>query len=100
MEWNVVVDEINHNRIKVYNIFRHRSFNEEICEALQRAEDVESFAEEARRILMYYFWAKCEWEITISSWPYRDEITTKVDVYWQVMNNWRRFVEYVWSFKK
>lgn len=66
---------------------------------LKKSDDIHSFSDEVRRSLLYYFWCKYEWEITISSFPSKEKNTVKVDVYWQVMNNWDRFIEYVWSFK-
>ena len=61
----------------------------------------EAFAEALRRSLMYYFWSKCEWEVLISPWcGSKKNETIKVDVYWQVMNNWDHFLDYVWNAKR
>lgn len=50
---------------------------------------------------MYYYWAKCEWEVIISPWiAQHNDNEIKVDVYWQVMNNWDIFLDYVWNNKK
>ena len=79
---------------------------------------------------MYYFWCKCEWETVITSWPphitmkeldrlntereketekynrepyclyVEPDISEKIDVYQQVMNNFDIFVDYVWGFKE
>lgn len=47
---------------------------------------------------MYYMWSKCEYEIILSPWTGRaDDI--KIDVYDQIMMNFDKFVDYVWSFK-
>lgn len=46
--------------------------------------------------MKYYFWSKCEWEIIICPWVGKaDDI--KIDVYDQLMLNWDKFVDYVWS---
>ena len=45
---------------------------------------------------------KCEYEVLISPRPYnpeRDKMT-KVDVYWQIRNNWDAFIAYVWEHRK
>ena len=74
----------------------------------------------------YFFWAKIEWEISITAWPPyigKDEINRiiseyhinrlpeqalperisvkalkcqKIDVYKQLRANWERFSEYMW----
>lgn len=60
----------------------------------------DEFAEALRRSLMYYFWSKCEWEVLISPWcGSKKDKAIKVDVYWQVMNNWEIFLDYVWYSK-
>ena len=50
---------------------------------------------------MYYFWAKCEWEVLIKPWVGGKGVEDKkVDVCWQIMNNWDAFVDYVWNNRK
>lgn len=50
---------------------------------------------------MYYFWSKCEWEVLISPWVGgNDDEEIKVDVAWQIMNNWDVFVDYTWNNRK
>ena len=46
---------------------------------------------------MYYFWSKCEWETIIYPWVGDDKAAKKIDVFWQLENNWNRFVEYLWE---
>ena len=51
--------------------------------------------------VMYYFWAKCEWEVLITPWVGGKGVEDKkVDVCWQIMNNWDVFVDYVWNNRK
>ena len=49
-------------------------------------------------LLLYYFWAKSEWEIIISAWI-RADVTKpiKIDVFDQVMMNWEQFCKYTWD---
>ena len=49
---------------------------------------------------MYYFWSKCEWEVLISPWVGGNDEEIKVDVAWQIMNNWDVFVDYTWNNRK
>ena len=99
LEWNVYVEDVNAQKIVVYNIFRHTFFVRDCKKALkEHKEDKDSFLEEVRKELMYYFWSKCEWEIILSDFPpsgrFKEE---KVDVYDQVRLNWKVFSEYLWN---
>lgn len=62
----------------------------------------EQLAERIRTILMYRFWAKCEWEMVIIDFPYRDTIKDsrplKVDVYDQLKPNMDLIVDLVWNY--
>lgn len=129
LKWYVYECKFNSNKIKVYNIFDHCSFNADVVKYLKKYKDKEEFAEKLKGSLMYYFWSKCEWEIILSSWPtyisvdelnrlneeseeikekYKREprrlnvnleTKQKIDVYSQVMNNWDVFLDYVWNSK-
>lgn len=86
------------------------------------------FAETIRSYLQYSYWSKCEYETIITSWPpyideeelnrlikerdeqiangnkfFREDVSLetgyKIDIYTQVMLNWDRFIDYLWSNK-
>ena len=98
--WNVIYHSVNEDKIKTFNVFNHGGFRENLKKLYKKYPEKEEFAEELRRSLMYYFWCKCEWEIIIGPWcGSRDTKEIKVDVYWQVMNNWEIFLDYVWNAK-
>ena len=98
MQWNVFYHDVNKDKITTLDIFKHGGFRRDVEKALQEHDSFEEFAEELRRTLFYYFWAKCEYEIIILPWCGSKETTgKKVDVYTQVMNNWGVFLNYVWS---
>ena len=100
LEWNVYVSNFNDKRIETHNVFENHRFMTDLRKAARKYRDRERdlFEEQMRRDLMYYYWSKCEWEIVISHWPQRaDARDEKVDVYDQVMMNWDRFRDYVWS---
>ena len=92
-------------------------------------EDRKLFEERVRRSLSYYYWAKAEWEVIITSWPpyveseeidrlvkerkecqdkwgyfYRTDVRTniaeKIDVFDQVRMNWNVFIDYLWNNRK
>lgn len=99
MQWNVYVGDFNGRNIKVYNIFNHSGFAEDVKKIYKKyKDDFEVFSEAIRRSLSYYFWSKCEWEVIVSHWPPREDFRDeKIDVYSQVMLNWDVFIKYVWE---
>lgn len=102
MEWNVYYFDINKKKIEVFNIFDHCSFLKWIKKDLKNIKDKDEFAKALKSNLMYYYWAKAEWEVIIAPWVGgdRDKCAEKIDVYDQVMLNWDTFVDYVWCNKK
>lgn len=100
LTWNVIYHSVNEDRIKTFNIFDHGGFHEDLKKLYRKYPAKEEFAEELRKSLGYYFRSKCEWEIIIGPWcGGRNTEEIKVDVYWQVMNNWETFVDYIWNAK-
>lgn len=79
-------------------MFNHGSFKNEVNKILKEKLSKEVFFEKLRREVMYYFWSKCEYEIILSPWTGRAD-NIKMDIYDQIMMNWDKFVDYVWSFK-
>lgn len=101
LEWNVIVHDINQDRIRVYNVFSHSGFVNDITKYVKQRKTREEFSELVRKSLMYYFWSKCEWEILIKPLcGSRNNDEEKVDVYWQIMTNWERFIDYLWENRK
>lgn len=101
MKWNVIYYDINSKKIEVFNIFDHVRFNSNVIKYLNTYDNKDKFAEKLKSSLMYFFWSKSEWEILISPWlASKTDKEIKVDVYWQVMNNWEVFVDYVWGHKE
>lgn len=98
--WNVIYHNLNGQRIETFNVFKHGGFVADVEKALKRCATKEEFAEPLRRSLSYYYRSKTEWEVIITPWcGGRDTRDIKIDVYWQIMNNWEIFLEYVWSAK-
>ena len=100
MHWFVYRENFNQRKIEPYDIFNHHSFNEDIKDIYKKnKDDFDSFSEQVKRSLMYYFWSKCEWEVIISDWPpsTKEKVEEKVDAYDQVMLNWDIFIKYVWE---
>lgn len=51
---------------------------------------------ELRNKCMYFFWAKCEYEVVVTGWPNTD-IEKKIDVYLQLAANWDVFKQLVFE---
>ena len=127
MTWNVFIHNPNSREIEEYNVFNHGSFYAEVKKLKKEINSEIEFSEELRRVVMYYFWSKYEWETVITTWPpyidmkelnrlneekdecwctherypiclnVRLETGDKIDVYRQLMLNWKAFVNYVWN---
>ena len=123
LEWNVFRYDCNTKKIVTYNVFNHSSF---LANVQKLRKDKDTFSEQLRREVQYYFWSKSEHEIVIASWPVyisKDEyeritkeltaienrdrgfrvvnvsptVGSKIDIYEQLMLNWDNFVEYTWN---
>lgn len=93
--WNVFYHNSNTKKIEFFNIFDHWKFREDVEKALKKSRTREALEKEVRSLLFYYFGSKYEWEVLITTFPANDDKTIKVDVYWQVINNFDRFVDYI-----
>ena len=99
MIWNVLRFNQTTRQIEVYNIFNHGYFYDDL---LQLKKDFKknpklNLKEEIRKLLMYYFWYKAEWEIVISPWcgEHNKSNSVKIDVHDQVIYNFDIFYDYV-----
>lgn len=101
LKWNVYYYDFTQNQIKILNIFNHSRFVDDICKNLKKNLEKEKFIVQLRNDLFYYFGAKVEYEVVISSLSFgtRNTDERKVDVFEQVINNWDIFVNYVWDVK-
>lgn len=99
IKWYVYYHDSNAQKIIKWNVFNHGKFREEVNKLLNTKLNKKEFSEKLRKELMFYMWSKCEYEIIISPWTGQIE-NIKVDVYDQIMMNWDRFVDYVWSFRE
>jgi hypothetical protein len=95
MVWNVFYHNTNSKKIEFFNIFNHWRFREAVEKALKKSKSREELEQKVRSELFYFFNSKFEWETLITSFPEDVNKTIKVDVYWQVINNFDRFIDYV-----
>lgn len=101
IRWNVFYHNCNSRSIETFNVFEHGSFREYVKKAAKKYQNKEDFAKQLRSEVMYYFWSKCEWEVLVTPWiSPRESEKKKIDVCWQIMNNWDVFVDYTWANRK
>lgn len=126
LTWNVFIEDCNKKQIVVYNVL-NRVIVEEIINRTLGINDKDKFAEEVKSVIMYYYWARSEWEVVITDWPphitneelnklnleqeqhyqqsgsyaysniFSPAVGKKVDVYDQVNLNWNIFIDYLWN---
>ena len=100
MEWYVLNYNFNLKKIEPINIFNYGNLLEEIKEIykeyIERKEDIEFFENKINSQLLYYFWSKREYEISVGDLFEKDlEKYEKIDVYYQVKMNFKVFIEYL-----
>lgn len=107
--WKVFTIDFSDDTAKQTDIFQHGRFVDDLGKVAKEYDknlkggvsEIEArakFDEQVRCNLLYFFWAKFEWEILIVPLITRGEsIECKVDVYTQVMQNWDVFREYVFA---
>ena len=102
LSWNCYYQNFNSREIETVDIFRHSAFLDDCIKAAKKYKDnKEVFVDAVRGSLMYYFWSKCEWEIQLTTWPYRDgDDMKKIDVFEQIALNWDQFADYIWDHRK
>lgn len=99
LEWYVFTEGFNSREIEKHNVFNHYRFLNDLKKLARKFRDREreQFEEAMRKDLMYYYWSKCEWEVVIGGFIGKADKSLKVDVYEQVMLNWKPFCDYVWE---
>lgn len=101
LEWFVIRFDQNKEKMYDYNIFQHRSFCEIVKNTFELYKnDPVAFKDNLRKCVLYFFWAKCEYEIILSEWPPRGDgknRSEKIDIYKQVVKNFALFADYVWT---
>lgn len=94
LKWLVILPNQTYNILE-YNVFNNLNFISGLMDLKARFKKDNSInlKEEVRRLLMYSFWSKAEYEIMVNALFEREE--HKIDVYTQVMLNFDIFYEYL-----
>lgn len=100
MEWYVLNYNFNLKKIEPINIFNYGNLLEEIKEIykeyIERKEDIKFFENKINSQLLYYFWSRREYEISVGDLFEKDlEKYEKIDVYYQIKMNFKAFIEYL-----
>jgi hypothetical protein len=126
MTYYVYIENFNTKKIEKYNVL-NEGIIKEIKEQTKGFTNKTHFAEVVNNIMRYYFWARSEYEVVLTSWPsyitseeldrlneeskkYQKEygkralrqpvnltVEEKIDIYDQVKMNWNIFIDYVWE---
>lgn len=95
LQWNVFRHDSSGNQIETFNIFDHGGFLRDVRETAKTIFEYDEFVKTVRSNLMYHFWTKCEYEVSIRPIVSDHKNThKKVDVFTQVWNNKDAFVWY------
>lgn len=101
LKWMVFVRDMNSDKILEFNIFKHGRFLNDTKKAIKEVATKEELAEKMKRVLQYYYWSKCEFEIRIMEpFPREESVGRKVDIYEQVKLNYDVFINYLWETAK
>ena len=95
--WNVIREDINAQRIGIFNVFEHSCFMRDVQILLRNCGTKAEFSDRLLKTVKYYFWGKSQFEVLVH--PLIEcgtDIGRKIDPAWQLMNNWDIFVDYVW----
>lgn len=100
LEWYVYVEDINKRKIEPFNVFDSGRFYKCLLALKKEMKkdnvDFDYFSSQLDKDAKYCFWAKCEYEIYLSSMFTHDDFK-KVDVYAQLQLNWDKFARYVYD---
>ena len=84
--FNVICFNVNSNKMEEYNIIPHLKNCYNSKKKSERPKTFEEFKSFIISESMYQWWARCEYEIIISSWP-TCNCEEKWDIYQQIMIN-------------
>lgn len=96
LQWYVLNYDFNKRKIEYYNIFNHSYFIKCIQDLLDNFTTMENFIVELDKKLMYCFWSKREFEISIGD-AFETDINqyVKFDVYSQIKPNITILAKYI-----
>lgn len=94
--WLVWIWDFNHDRLEEYDVMPYFLEEYKALKKKDRPVDLEELSEWLDNAASYRFWAKCEYEMIVHSWPELKN-DMKVDVYDQLRLNWDVFVKFFYD---
>ena len=96
LEWYVLNYDFNHKKLENFNIFRSYRFTKGVEDLLNHYTTFDEFVEDLEKELMYAFWSKREYEISVGD-AFETDLNKykKIDVYSQVKPNVRILAKYI-----
>lgn len=96
LKWYVLNYNFNEKKVENFNIFRSVRFIEGVQDLLDNYITFEDFVEKLDRKLMYSFWSKREYEISVGDAFETDlDKYEKIDIYSQVKPNVKILAKYI-----
>lgn len=92
LEWNVLIEDFNTHKIRLYNIFGTYFIEDLKKEKIESLEDLKEFIDQWAR---YHYWSRTEYEIMVGGLFNEIDEFEKIDVYYQISMNLDRIAEYV-----
>ena len=85
-QFNVIIEDVNSREFVPYDVMPYLVQCYYEAREVDRPKTFEEFKAFIKRRSMYMWWARCEYEIVLQSWP-TGYIEKKIDVHQQVMMN-------------
>lgn len=82
--FNVILEDYNHRTFIPYDVMPY--LVDKYKESREKPKTFEEFKKFVKDQSMYQWWARCEYEIVLQSWP-TGKNEEKIDVYWQILLN-------------
>ena len=96
MKWYVLNYDWNSKKVKPFNIFNSVRFSKCLQKSLEEFITMDDFKKDLQRNLMYSFWSKREYEISVGDLHENDmEKYQRFDIYDQVLPNLDILAEYI-----
>lgn len=96
LEWYVLNYNFNEKKLENFNIFRSNKFIKGVEYLLEYYTTFENFVKELDSELLYVFWSKREYEISVGD-AFETDLNKyeKIDIYYQVKPNLRTLAKYI-----
>lgn len=97
LEWSVLMWDSNDKRVINYNVLDDELIQRLHKKIVKKKEitNYEQLKEDVKRWCMFYYWSKCECEISVGGWFVDEDDYEKIDAFRQIEMNLDRMCEYI-----